>query len=194
MAPSKWKLAEGISWHLYTCWAASLPFDLLTDHPTCCCSPLLWSLGDVRWPEFVGHSDDSDHLAVKWLSAHQNKHRKVYLSPMTEFQRLTTDNASNPDVSNPKGVGIKGSPWRSRLTFIPENVDVFFSWTPVWNTFWQNLFELYLPHMVDNNLCVSVKETKMHPTYKSTTCLSPFSHFRLQAQNLLELRCVDKDT
>lgn len=56
----------------------------LTERPTCCYCSLLWSLGDVRRPEFVGHSDDSEHLAARLLSAHQNKHRRVHSSPPTK--------------------------------------------------------------------------------------------------------------
>lgn len=55
----------------------------LWPHPTCCCGPPLWSLGDVRRPEFVGHGDDSKHLAARLLSAHQNKHRRVSSRPPT---------------------------------------------------------------------------------------------------------------
>lgn len=73
---SERKLTETIFWHLCTCSAAALLFDLFAKHPTCCCGPPLWGLGDVRRPGFVGHSDDSKHLAVRLLSAHQNKHRR----------------------------------------------------------------------------------------------------------------------
>lgn len=80
---SQRKFSEAVSWHLCTCSAAALPSDLFAEHPTCCCGSLLWSLGDVRRPEFVGHSDDSKHLAARLLCAHQNKHRRVSSSPPT---------------------------------------------------------------------------------------------------------------
>lgn len=63
--------------------AAALPFDLFTEHPTFCCRLPLWCLGDVWQPEFIGHSDDSTHLAASLLSAHQNKHRRFCSCPPT---------------------------------------------------------------------------------------------------------------
>lgn len=124
------KLSEAISWHLCICSAAALPSDLFTKHPTCSRGPLLWSLGDVRRPEFVGHSDDSKHLAARLLSAHQNKHRRFLLQPshntpcpaLTESQRLNAKDAEDPAFSNKNTVRVKGRAWRSQSTFIPATL------------------------------------------------------------------------
>lgn len=116
-----------MSWHLCSCSAAALIYDPVTVHPTCCCGPQLWSLGDVRQPEFVGHADDSEHLAARLLSAHQNKHRRALHQPshstpcpaLTEAQRLNTKDTRDPDSSNQNNVRVKGQAARSQSTFIP---------------------------------------------------------------------------
>lgn len=99
-----------------------MPFDLLPEHPTCCHGPLLWSLGDVRQSEFVGHSDDSKHLAARLVPAHQNKHRRFLLqashntpcSALNDTQRKNATGAQDPTFSHQNTVRVKGQAWRSQ--------------------------------------------------------------------------------
>lgn len=140
------------SGHMFHCSPALWP---LTEHHTCC--PLLWSPGDVRRPEFKSHSDDSEHLAARLLSGHQNKHRRFLLQPshntpcpaLTASQRLNAKDAQDPALSNQNNVSVKGHAWRSESTFIPATLfhrvrlysgggrvfAVFLCWAPVWRYF-----------------------------------------------------------
>lgn len=105
---------------------SSLPFDL-AKHPTCCHGVALRSLGGVRRPGFVGHGDDSERRAVRLLSAHQNKHRKVCCGPPTAppvqhrptlAERTLETHRSPPSLIQSAG-RIKGRAQRSQSAFIP---------------------------------------------------------------------------
>lgn len=126
---------------------SSLPFDL-AKHPTCCHGAPLRSLGDVRRPGFVGHGDDSERRAVRLLSAHQNKHRKVCCGPPTappvQHRPTLAERALETHRSLPSLIQsadrIKGRAQRSQVRFYPADIspgdaEVFLRCTHVLGTF-----------------------------------------------------------